>query len=112
MLAPWPAKDGAVDKEALAHFEALQAVTRAIRNARAEYGVELGRKIPATVCVSNSTLRYVATTLHACGHLFCCSHHTRCSTGLMTFTCVSSLCTPHICVLKGALSLTRCSKHC
>lgn len=57
MLAPWPVTDGAVDKAAVEHFEALQAVTRAIRNARAEYGVELGRKIPATVCASNSSLR-------------------------------------------------------
>ena len=57
MLAPWPGTAGAVDKAAVEQFEALQAVTRAIRNARAEYGVELGRKIPATICVSNSNLR-------------------------------------------------------
>lgn len=63
MLASWPVRDGAVDQEAIEQFEALQAVVRAIRNARAEYGVELGRKIPATVCVSNSALRYASASL-------------------------------------------------
>lgn len=60
MTAPWPVRDGLVDEEAIEQFEALQAVTRAIRNARAEYGVELGRKIPATVCASDEALRYGA----------------------------------------------------
>ena len=57
ILAPWPVKDGPVDKAAVEQFEALQAVVRAIRNARAEYGVELSRKIPATICASNSDVR-------------------------------------------------------
>ena len=31
--------------------DVLQAIVRAVRNARAEYGVELGRKIAATVLI-------------------------------------------------------------
>ena len=74
MTAPWPVRDGPVDKEAIEQFEALQAVTRAIRNARAEYGVELGRKIPATVCVSDEALRYGAflAVLGVATQVSCC----------------------------------------
>jgi valyl-tRNA synthetase len=49
ITAPWPAADAAIDAAATAQFETLQAVIRAVRNARAEYGVELGRKIAATI---------------------------------------------------------------
>ena len=56
-MAPWPTNAGAVDGSAVQQFEALQAVVRSIRNARAEYGVELGRKIPATVCVAADSTR-------------------------------------------------------
>lgn len=74
MTAPWPVRDGPVDKEAIEQFEALQAVTRAIRNARAEYGVELGRKIPATVCASDEALRCGALwAVHGVAtHKSCC----------------------------------------
>ena len=37
--------------------QALQAAVSAVRNARAEYGVELGRRIPATLLVADPTLR-------------------------------------------------------
>lgn len=57
IVAPWPSKDGAVDTAGAQQFEALQAVVRSIRNARAEYGVELGRKIPATICVAADSTR-------------------------------------------------------
>ncbi len=57
IVAPWPSKDGAIDTAAVQQFEALQAVVRSIRNARAEYGVELGRKIPATICVAADSTR-------------------------------------------------------
>ncbi|KAL3143467.1 hypothetical protein ABBQ38_002278 [Trebouxia sp. C0009 RCD-2024] len=55
--APWPSSSGPVDTGALQQFEALQSVVRSIRNARAEYGVELGRKIPATICVAADNTR-------------------------------------------------------
>lgn len=37
--------------------QALQAVVGAVRNARAEYGVELGRRIPARLLVAQPELR-------------------------------------------------------
>ncbi|PRW33017.1 valyl-tRNA synthetase [Chlorella sorokiniana] len=57
IAAPWPAADAPVDEAAAAQFEALQAAVRAVRNARAEYGVEPGRKIAATVRVDAPELR-------------------------------------------------------
>ena len=45
------------DADAVAQFEVLQAAVRAVRNARAEYGVELGRRIAATLRVASPTLR-------------------------------------------------------
>ena len=38
-------------------MQALQEVVSAIRNARAEYVVELGRKIPAQTVIANDELR-------------------------------------------------------
>ena len=58
--APWPSSSGPVDTQALQHFQDLQSVVRSIRNARAEYGVELGRKIPATICVAADSTRCVS----------------------------------------------------
>ena len=37
-------------------MQALQEVVSAIRNARAEYGVELGRKIPAQIVIADGEL--------------------------------------------------------
>ncbi|KAI3430578.1 hypothetical protein D9Q98_005171 [Chlorella vulgaris] len=55
--APWPSTEAAVDEAATAQFETLQAAVRAVRNARAEYGVEPGRKVAATFRVASSELR-------------------------------------------------------
>jgi valyl-tRNA synthetase len=55
--AAWPATGKTVDSIALTQFEALQATVRAIRNARAEYGVEPGRKIAVTVVAADPELR-------------------------------------------------------
>lgn len=38
------------------HAQALQEVVSSVRNARAEYGVELGRKIPAQLIVADAKL--------------------------------------------------------
>lgn len=51
-LAAWPAADQFVDEEAVVNFDALQALVRSIRNVRAEYNVELGRKVPAIIIAS------------------------------------------------------------
>jgi valyl-tRNA synthetase len=55
MLSNWPQMgDSALvtDKDAVATFECFQALTRSIRNARAEYNVEQGKKISATIVAS------------------------------------------------------------
>lgn len=57
IVAPWPATQAAADQEARQQFETLQAAVRAVRNARAEYGVEPGRKIAATFAVASPQLR-------------------------------------------------------
>ena len=57
MVAPWPATSAPVDPQALEQFGSLQATVRSIRNARAEYGVELARKVPATLQVASPQLR-------------------------------------------------------
>jgi len=58
ITASWPAASAAQDAQAAEQFGALQAIVRAVRNARAEYGVELGRKIAATVLIrSDEALR-------------------------------------------------------
>eukprot|EP00891_Asterochloris_glomerata_P009727 jgi/Astpho2/9727/Aster-03708 len=57
IVAPWPATSAPVDPQALEYFGSLQATVRSIRNARAEYGVELARKVPATLQVASPELR-------------------------------------------------------
>ena len=57
MLADWPQMDDTPlvkDQESVATFECFQALTRSIRNARAEYNVEQGKKIGATVVASGA----------------------------------------------------------
>jgi len=52
MVAPWPQRDETelpVDKEAIEQFDSFQSVVKSIRNARAEYRVEPGKKIAATI---------------------------------------------------------------
>eukprot|EP00887_Chlorella_sp_A99_P007370 scaffold2.g7370.t1 len=46
-----------VDVQAVEQFEVLQAAVRAVRNARAEYGVEPGRRVAATLRVASPELR-------------------------------------------------------
>ncbi|CAL8463583.1 g3117 [Coccomyxa elongata] len=55
--APWPSHSGAIDENAIAQYQALQATVGAIRNARAEYNVELGRRIAAQLAVGQADLR-------------------------------------------------------
>ncbi len=50
------------DVEAVHQFNSLQDTVRSIRTARAEYGVEPGKKIPATVHVANAELRAAFST--------------------------------------------------
>lgn len=54
--AAWPVEDGVVDSEAIDAFESFQSTVRSIRNARAEYEVEPGKKIQASVVTSSPSL--------------------------------------------------------
>lgn len=64
MLANWPQMDDKnpliTSEEAVNTFECFQALTRSIRNARAEYNVEQGKKISATI-VASGNLREAIT---------------------------------------------------
>jgi valyl-tRNA synthetase len=48
-----------VDATATAQFRALQEIVKAIRNARAQYAVEPGRKVPCILVVQDAPLRAV-----------------------------------------------------
>lgn len=57
MATSWPSAQGArssVDAAAIARYEAIQALVRGIRNARAEHKVEPGRKITVMFKVSRA----------------------------------------------------------
>eukprot|EP01041_Mallomonas_annulata_P007309 gene7309-14902_t len=61
MISDWPLMEDmeaplAVDVTAKKHFESFQALVRAIRNARSEYNVEAGKKIPAVVVSSTGSV--------------------------------------------------------
>ena len=49
MLAPWPEPEGELDAQAEADMEVIMELIRAIRNARAEYQVDPGRRLAATI---------------------------------------------------------------
>merc|ERR1711957_913647 len=67
MLANWPQMDDGsplvTDEEAVTTFESFQALTRSIRNARAEYNVEQGKKISATVIASGHLKKAIEAEL-------------------------------------------------
>ena len=60
MLSDWPQLDDAkplvTSEDAVSTFECFQALTRSIRNARAEYNVEPGKRISAVI-VADSAIR-------------------------------------------------------
>lgn len=59
MTAPWPMDDQklSVDKEAIASFGSIQSLVRTVRNARAEYNVEAGKKIAAVVLAPSTSMK-------------------------------------------------------
>jgi valyl-tRNA synthetase len=50
IVATWP-QEGWIDEEAEVLLESLMAVVRGIRNARAEYNIQAGKRIPAVLVV-------------------------------------------------------------
>jgi len=70
MIAPWP-EPGAADPEAEADLGLIMEIVRAVRNARAEYEVAPGRRIPATIVAGEkeALLRSQAEVLCALARL-------------------------------------------
>jgi valyl-tRNA synthetase len=61
--APWPgADDRATDPEALATFGAVQDIVRAVRSLRAEYGVQPGQMLRASVGSPSPAARLAVAT--------------------------------------------------
>jgi len=57
MIADWPQTDSiklSSDNNAINGFKSLQALVRSIRNARAEYNVEAGKKIGALIRIGSN----------------------------------------------------------
>jgi valyl-tRNA synthetase len=67
MLSDWPQMDDesplVTSETAVNQFECFQALTRKIRNARAEYNVEPGKRISAVVVASGDILAVLKTEL-------------------------------------------------
>ena len=65
MLSDWPQMDDSspliTSETAVSQFECFQALTRKIRNARAEYNVEPGKRISAVIVASGDVLGVLKT---------------------------------------------------
>lgn len=57
MMAEWPATDLPRCEVAQQQFAVLKDVVAAVRNARAEYNVELSKKVSAVICITDATLK-------------------------------------------------------
>src|SRR5205814_5520337 len=51
IVAPWPAASGQTDADAERRMASVMELVRGVRNVRAEYRVDPGRWVPATVVV-------------------------------------------------------------
>ena len=73
MLADWPQMDDetplVTSDEAVDQFECFQALTRSIRNARAEYNVEPGKRISAVVVAQGDILDALKTEIKSLASL-------------------------------------------
>ncbi|KAI3993818.1 hypothetical protein MKX01_002831, partial [Papaver californicum] len=60
IVSPWPKTSLPRNESSIRKFENLQALTRAIRNARAEYSVEPAKRISASIIGSDDVLQYMS----------------------------------------------------
>ncbi|KAF8017178.1 hypothetical protein BT93_H2386 [Corymbia citriodora subsp. variegata] len=60
MVSPWPRTSLPRQIQSIKKYENLQALTRAIRNARAEYSVEPAKRISASIVASSDVIDYVS----------------------------------------------------
>ncbi|PON89046.1 Leucine-tRNA ligase, archaeal [Trema orientale] len=60
IVSPWPQTSLPRDSNSIKKFENLQALTRAIRNARAEYSVEPAKRISASIVANEEVIQYIS----------------------------------------------------
>lgn len=60
MVSHWPQTSLPRHANSIKKFENFQALTRAIRNARAEYSVEPGKRISASIVASEEVIQYIS----------------------------------------------------
>ncbi|GMN28513.1 hypothetical protein TIFTF001_002077 [Ficus carica] len=60
IVSPWPQTSLPRDSNSIKKFENLQALTRSIRNARAEYSVEPAKRISASIVANDEVIGYVS----------------------------------------------------
>ncbi|XP_042943361.1 valine--tRNA ligase, chloroplastic/mitochondrial 2 isoform X2 [Carya illinoinensis] len=60
MVSPWPQTSLPRHANSIKKFENLQALIRAVRNARAEYSVDPGKRISASIVASEEVIQYVS----------------------------------------------------
>ncbi|XP_020273135.1 valine--tRNA ligase, chloroplastic/mitochondrial 2 isoform X4 [Asparagus officinalis] len=69
IVSNWPQTLLPRDVKSIKKFENLQALTRAIRNARAEYSVEPAKRISASIVASTDVLDYISSEKQVLGLL-------------------------------------------
>ncbi|KAG8388117.1 hypothetical protein BUALT_Bualt02G0092400 [Buddleja alternifolia] len=60
IVSAWPLTSLPTQAESVKKFENLQSLTRAIRNARAEYSVEPARRISASIVANSEVIHYIS----------------------------------------------------
>ncbi|WCJ25225.1 Valine--tRNA ligase [Euphorbia peplus] len=60
IVSSWPEKSLPRDTNSIKKFENFKALTRAIRNARAEYSVEPAKRISASIAASEEVIQYIS----------------------------------------------------
>ncbi|KAL9170092.1 hypothetical protein ABFS82_04G121200 [Erythranthe guttata] len=60
IVSAWPVTSLPRQTDSIKKFENLQALTRAIRNARAEYSVEPARRISASIVANSEVIQYIS----------------------------------------------------
>ncbi|KAL5974743.1 hypothetical protein ACLOJK_031414 [Asimina triloba] len=64
IVSQWPKTSLPRDSKSVKNFENLQALIKAIRNARAEYSVKPAKRISASIVASPDVLLYISQSVH------------------------------------------------
>ncbi|GJR19380.1 valine--tRNA ligase, chloroplastic/mitochondrial 2 isoform X1 [Tanacetum coccineum] len=66
IVSPWPLTSLPRNLTTIKRFENLQALTRAIRNVRAEYSVEPAKRISASIVANTEVIQYISVKRKGC----------------------------------------------